>query len=112
MEEEGRNDELPVTDLVYDDATDKDSEAEALKTCPTNLAKLSASKSELSAPVGQNAPTNSEPNACSKNCHEPCPEKPSGVGSESVFFDIHNEMMSNRLGSQHAFAGFQSCGPY
>ena len=65
--------ELSVTNLIANDATDDDAETKARQSSGTDGAKLSTGKSELLAPVVKDSATNGETDTGCEDCHETRP---------------------------------------
>ncbi len=79
MQQEGRDDQLAVADLVDDHAADDDAEAEAGETGAADGAELRAGEAELRGPVGQDAAADGEADARREDGHEAGPQEPLGV---------------------------------
>ena len=79
VEQERRDDQLAVADLVDDDAADDDAEAEAGETGAADGAELRAGEAEVSGPVGQDAAADAEADAGGENGQEAGPQQALGV---------------------------------
>ena len=89
VEQERRNDQLAVADLVDDDAADDDAEAEAGEAGAADGAELRAGEAEVSAPVGQDAAADAEADAGGENGQEAGPEQALGVRRDGVGSESH-----------------------
>ena len=59
--------QFAITDFVYDQATYNNTETKAGKTSSTDGSELSTREAEVSAPVGENATTDTESDASCKD---------------------------------------------
>ena len=84
VEQERRDDQLAVADLVDDDAADDDAEAEAGEAGAADGAELRAGEAEFRGPVGKDAAADAEADAGGENGHEAGPQQAPGVRRDAI----------------------------
>ena len=90
VEEERGDHELAVSHLVHDDTADNNSEAEAGEAGAADIPELSAGEAEVSTPVGEDAPADTEADACRQDSQKSRPEQAHAIcfGHDDVEFGL------------------------
>ncbi|PAZ03463.1 MAG: hypothetical protein CAK89_01210 [Opitutia bacterium AMD-G3] len=86
MADEGEGDELAVADLVDDHAADDDAEAEAREAGAADGTELGGVEAVFGRPGAEDAATEGEAYARSKDGHEACPKEALRVGYNGGLF--------------------------
>src|SRR5947209_6125262 len=84
MEAKGGNDQFAITDLVAEQATDDDAEAKSSEAGSIDVSQLSGGEPKVGSPIGEDAPSNAEPDSRGQNGSEASPEEPFCVWCNSV----------------------------
>ena len=74
MKSKRSQNELTVTQLISQEATDNDTKTKTGETGATDRPQLSSRETKLCSPVVKNTATYSEAYACSKNGHKTGPQ--------------------------------------
>src|SRR5262249_49884214 len=88
VEQEGGDNQLPVADLVADDASDNDAEAKPGEPRPGDGPQLEGREPEFSAPVGQDGAADGEPDPGGENGQDPRPQQALGVWRNGYVADF------------------------
>ena len=80
MHQEGGEHQRPKADPVGDQARQQDDDAKAGQATAGDRAELGLREPVLLGPLPEDAGSNREAHACSKDRHETSPEQPLGVG--------------------------------
>jgi hypothetical protein len=88
MEQEGRDDQLAVADLVHDHAADDDAKTESGEAGPADGPELRAGEAEVGGPVGQDSAADAEADAGGENGQKAGPKKPFCVRGDARISSI------------------------